>query len=290
MKLLNFVLHGAPHLGILLPDGVLDVSALSDSLPKSTDEVIRADEAMLNELRAISKQEHPLLPEKEITYAPAVLAPALILCVGLNYQDHIKESREAGLKAPELPKDPVWFNKFQRSLIGHRQPIRLCPSASQHDSEAELCVIIGKTGRDIKKEDAHKHLFGYTLGNDFSARDLQMRSGQWLIGKACDTFGPLGPVVVTKDAIAEKDLDIKGTINGEVRQDSHARNMIFDIPTLIADVSRFFTLSPGDVIFTGTPQGVIMGRKPPLTQEYLKAGDVVTVSSSQIGVLENPLI
>lgn len=290
MKLLNFVLHSAPHLGILLPDGVLDVSALSDSLPKSTDEVIKAGQAMLQELRAISKQEHPLLPEKEITYAPAVLAPALILCVGLNYQDHIKESREAGLKAPELPKDPVWFNKFQRSLIGHRQPIRLCPSASQHDSEAELCVIIGKKGRDIKKEDAHKHLFGYTLGNDFSARDLQMRSGQWLIGKACDTFGPLGPVVVTKDAIAEKDLDIKGTINGEVRQNSHARNMVFDIPTLIADVSRFFTLSPGDVIFTGTPQGVIMGRKPPLTQEYLKAGDVVTVSSSQIGVLVNPVI
>lgn len=286
MKLLNFVLKGRPRLGVLLPEGVLDVTALLPDLT-CTDQLIAQGEAGLAAVKRLAAQEHPLLNEQDITYAPAVLAPQLVLCVGLNYKAHIAEAYQL---QQNLPTAPVWFNKFASSLVGHRQPVALCTASSQHDAEAELVAVIGKAGRNIRPEDAHQHLYGYTLGNDLSARDLQFRSGQWLIGKALPGFGPLGPVAVPKESIDEAALDIRGRINGELRQNGNAQDMLFDVDALIADASRFFHLQPGDLIFTGTPEGVIMGRKPPLTQEWLKAGDVVSVESSQIGVLENTMV
>ncbi len=285
MKVLNFWLDDQPRLGLQLPGGVLDVSAIAPDLPRSTDELIALGQAGLERLAALAAQDHPLLAESEIRYAPAVLRPQIILCVGLNYAEHVKEGGRW-----ELPGQPVWFNKLPGALIGHRQPVRLCRAASQHDAEAEIVVVIGKEGRYIDRERAHEHIFGYTLGNDISARDLQNRSSQWFIGKACDTFGPLGPVIATRDSVDEKALDIRGYINGELRQSSDISHMIFDIAAQIADASQFFTLRPGDLIFTGTCAGVIMGRKPPLTQDWLKAGDKVAVASAQIGELINPII
>ncbi len=284
MKLLNFIVNGQVHLGLRLENGVLDVTALGKDMPACTDEVIRGGQPMLDKLQKLTGENHPLLSEQDITYAPAVVDPNLILCIGLNYKEHV---REGGQSDRPLPEHPVWFNKFSASLVGHNQKVIRCKASQQHDAEAEIVVIIGKKGRYIPKEEARDYIFGYTLGNDISARDLQFRSKQWLIGKGNDTFGPLGPHIVTKDQIDESTLNIRGTINGEVRQDSMVNKMIFDIPAQIADVSQFFELNPGDVIYTGTCEGVIMGRMPPLTKDWLKPGDVVTVESDQIGVLRN---
>ncbi|MHC1787742.1 MAG: fumarylacetoacetate hydrolase family protein [Christensenellales bacterium] len=287
MKLLNFYADGGVHLGLRLAGGVLDVTALGDGLPHNTDEAISAGLGCLRRLSALTGEGQALLREEDLRFAPAVIRPNLILCVGLNYHAHI---REIGEDSKPLPTHPVWFNKFSGSLLGHRGQVTLCRASGQHDAEAEIVVVIGKGGRYIKKEAAREHIFGYTLGNDISARDLQFRSQQWLIGKAADTFGPLGPWIVTRDQIDEARLNIQGSINGQLRQNSDISRMIFDIPTLIADVSQFFTLSPGDVIYTGTCEGVILGRKPPLTQDWLKAGDLVSVSSDQIGVLTNSIV
>ena len=286
MKLLNFVLEGKPRLGLLVPGGVVDVSAVLPELC-STDQLILRGEAGLAAVKRLGEESHPLLNEEDICYAPAVLSPQLVLCVGLNYKAHVEEAVQL---QQSLPAAPVWFNKFASSLVGHRQQVPLCPVARQHDAEAELVAVIGRAGRNIKKQDAHAHLYGYTLGNDLSARDLQFRSSQWLIGKALPGFGPLGPVLVPKEDIDEAALDISGRINGELRQHGRAQDMLFDVDNLIADASQFFHLQPGDLIFTGTPEGVIMGRKPPLEQNWLKAGDVVTVESSQIGVLSNTMV
>lgn len=284
MKLLNFVWEGHRRLGLMLEGGVLDASAADSALPDCTDEVIREGEPCLRRLAALERAGGPLMDPEAIEYAPAVLAPRLILCVGLNYHEHLSEAGER-----PVPAAPVWFSKLPGSLSAHRQPIVLCRAARQHDAEAEIVAVIGRGGRYIKKEAALDHLFGYTLGNDISARDLQRRSSQWLIGKACDGFGPVGPVIATRDSVDAARLDIRGYINGEQRQSSDAAHMIFDVPTLIADVSQFVALSPGDLIFTGTCGGVIMGRKPPLIQDWLKPGDLVSVASSQIGELVNPI-
>lgn len=285
MKLLNFI-HpdGKVHLGLELEQGVLDVTSAGSNMPASTDEAIRGGDEMLAKLKMLAQEDHPLLDKETLQYAPAVIAPNLILCIGLNYKEHV---REGGKSDRPLPEHPVWFNKFNRSLVGHGAKVIRCKASQQHDAEAEIVVIIGKKGRYIPKEKAHEYIYGYTLGNDISARDLQFRSKQWLIGKANDTFAPLGPAIVTKDAVDESKLDLRGTINGDLRQDSHVNKMIFDIPTQIADASQFFELNPGDVIYTGTCEGVIMGRMPPLEKDWLKPGDVVTVESEQLGVLRN---
>lgn len=286
MKLLNFITDGSLHLGLLLPEGVLDVSALSPDMPTCTDQVIQGGQNMLDKLKSIQWQGQPLLHEAGIDYAPAVYAPRHILCIGLNYQKHVAEF---GRGDPTLPEHPIWFNKFRTSLIGHRHKVIRCKASRQHDAEAEIVVVIGKSGRYIPKEKAHEYIFGYTLGNDISARDLQSRSKQWLIGKANDTFAPLGPAIVTKDEIDERTLNIRGTINGAVTQHSTIDKMIFDIPAQIADVSQFFELQPGDVIYTGTCEGVIMGRTPLTEEDWLKPGDIVTVESDQIGILSNEI-
>lgn len=289
MKLINYISDGKVKLGIQLEGGILETDKVDGSkdLPKSTDEVILGGEAALKKLEGIINSEANLLPEEEIEYAPAVLNPSKILCVGLNYAKHVKEG---GKDTRPLPTAPVWFNKFGSSLIGHKQKVVRCTESQQHDYEAEIVVVIGKKGKHIPKENAMDYVFGYTLGNDISARDLQFRSGQWLIGKAADTFGPIGPCIVTADAINIDNANLIGEKNGEVRQSSFVSNMIFDIPTLINDVSNIFELNPGDIIFSGTCEGVIMNRMPPLEKDWLKTGDIVRVISDEIGELINEII
>ncbi|HLJ14842.1 MAG TPA: fumarylacetoacetate hydrolase family protein [Bryobacteraceae bacterium] len=208
--------------------------------------------------------------------------PPKFICVGLNYRDHAAESKM------DIPKVPSIFNKFTTAVIGPGAPIVLPKVSTQPDYEAEFAFVIGAGGRNIPADRWKEHVFGYTIVNDVSARDYQMATTQWLMGKTFDTFAPLGPYLVSADEIADPHaLDISMTINGEVLQHSNTRELIFKIPDLIAFLSSVFTLEPGDVVSTGTPAGVGFARKPP---RYLKAGDDVVVRVAGLGELRNPVV
>lgn len=185
---------------------------------------------------------------------PCLQNPGKIICVGTNYRRH---AREVGLPIPEYP---LLFSKFNSSLSAHGQAVAIPYGALQVDYEAELAFVIGKTARHVAREDALHHVFGYCNANDLSARDWQMRTGQWLLGKTCDGFCPLGPYLVTADEIADPNaLGIRTFVNDELRQNSNTQDMIFHCDELISYISRHMTLSPGDVVLTGTPEGVILG-------------------------------
>lgn len=213
--------------------------------------------------------------------APVPRPPKLI-CVGLNYRDHAIETKM------EIPKLPTIFNKFPNTVIGPGDPIVLPKISERPDYEAELAFVIGRGGRHIPAERWKDHVFGYTIVNDVSARDYQMATTQWLMGKTFDTFAPMGPWIVTADEIADPHaLDISLEIGGEVLQRSNTRELIFRIPDLIAFISSVVTLEPGDVVSTGTPSGVGFARNPP---RYLKAGEEVTIRVQGIGSLTNPVV
>ena len=216
-----------------------------------------------------------------------------IFCVGKNYLDHVKEIKDSKLGEAQgsmanLSKHPVVFSKVPETVIASRMGIDSHPAATQEmDYEAELAVVIAKKGKAISKTDAMKHVWGYTIINDVSARDVQAKHVQFHIGKSFDTFCPMGPWLVSADELDEKNTKIQCWVNGELRQDGNTNQMIFDIPTVIESISAGMTLYPGDVIATGTPSGVGMGFKPP---RFLKKGDSVKIQIDGIGVLENPVI
>lgn len=208
--------------------------------------------------------------------------PPKIICVGLNYRDHAEESNLP------IPETPTIFAKFPTAVIGPGQAIVLPKNSTNPDYEAEFAVVIGRGGRHIPAARWAEHVFGYTMLNDVSARDFQMATTQWMIGKTFDTFAPMGPAVVTADEIADPhDLDISLTLSGEVLQSSNTRNLIFRVPQLIEYLSSVFTLEPGDIISTGTPSGVGFARKPP---RWLKPGDEAIVKVAGLGALVNPVI
>ena len=208
--------------------------------------------------------------------------PPKVICIGLNYHDHAAESKMA------IPDVPTVFSKFATAVIGHGHPIVLPKNSAKPDYEAEFVVVIGKGGRHIPEERWREHVFGYTMMNDVSARDFQMATSQWMMGKTFDTFAPLGPDIVTADEIADpQNLAISLVLSGEVLQNSNTRELIFPVPRLIAFLSSVFTLEPGDVISTGTPAGVGFARKPP---RWLKPGDQVTVRVEGLGELTNPVV
>lgn len=212
---------------------------------------------------------------------PPVPAPEKIICIGLNYRDHAIET------GAEIPTEPVVFSKFNSTLIGHGETIRLPKVSKEVDYEAELVVIIGQSAKHVSADQAMDHVFGYTCGHDVSARDWQKGrpGGQWLLGKTFDTFAPIGPcLVTTRDIPDPSDLRVQMHLNGEVVQDSTTAQLIFDIPSLISHLSQIVTLKPGDLIFTGTPPGVGAARTPPL---FLKPGDQCTVEIQGIGQLTN---
>jgi 2-keto-4-pentenoate hydratase/2-oxohepta-3-ene-1,7-dioic acid hydratase in catechol pathway len=208
--------------------------------------------------------------------------PPKIICIGLNYRDHAAESNLT------VPETPTVFAKYPTSVIGPGAPIVLPKASSKPDYEAEFAVVIGKGGRHIPEDDWKKHVFGYTIVNDVSARDFQMATTQWMIGKTFDTFCPMGPAIVTADEIDDPHaLPISLSIGGETLQSSNTSNLIFRIPQLIAYLSSVFTLEPGDIISTGTPAGVGFARTPP---RWLKAGDEVRVQVEGLGELVNPVV
>jgi 2-keto-4-pentenoate hydratase/2-oxohepta-3-ene-1,7-dioic acid hydratase in catechol pathway len=222
------------------------------------------------------------LDAQAATLLAPIARPPKIICVGLNYRDHAIES---GMAIPEVP---TIFAKFPTAVIGPRQAIVLPRISTKPDYEAELAVVIGKGGRHIAAERWQEHVFGYTILNDVSARDFQLATTQWMIGKTFDTFAPFGPAIVTADEIADPhNLRISLELNGQVMQDSNTSNLIFKIPQLIAHLSSVFTLETGDIIATGTPAGVGFTRKPPV---YLRPGDEVCVRIESLGELVNPVV
>src|SRR5258708_4493401 len=217
-----------------------------------------------------------------VTLLAPIPRPPKLICVGLNYRDHALESKM------EIPKVPTIFAKLPTAVIGPGQPIVLPKNSTRPDYEAEFAVVIGRGGRHIPEARWREHVFGYTILNDVSARDFQLATSQWMIGKTFDTFAPIGPAIVTADEIEDPHhLRISLTLSGEVMQDSNTSNLIFKIPQLIAHLSSVFTLEPGDIIATGTPAGVGFARKPP---RYLKAGDEVRITVEGIGELVNPVL
>ena len=223
--------------------------------------------------------------------APIPLPRRNIWCVGRNYHEHAKELSASVFKDSSTNTQawPIVFTKVPECVVGPFDSVHL-PGAQvsvQIDYEAELAVIIGKGGKNILAADAMQHVFGYTIVNDVTARDVQMRHQQWDMGKSFDTFCPMGPWIVTADELDGTHTRVRCVVNGEPRQDGPTQNMIFDIPTLIETISRGITLFPGDIIATGTPAGVGMGLKPP---RYLKTGDVVRVEIDGIGHIENKFV
>src|ERR1700761_2607344 len=224
----------------------------------------------------------PTIDLNAVRILPPVPKPPKILCVGLNYDDHLEES---GLKKPVYPEI---FARFATSLIAHGDPIRRPRESSALDYEAELAVVIGRGGRRISRDEALDHVAGYSLFNDASIRDFQLRTPQWTMGKNFDGTGAFGPWLVTPDAVppGAQGLRITGRLNGRVMQESRTDRLIFDVPVLIELISVAITLEPGDVIITGTPGGVGAARKPPV---YMQPGDVFEVEIEGIGVLSNPV-
>jgi len=220
-------------------------------------------------------------PKTAVLVAP-IPRPHKIVCIGLNYRDHAEESKMA------IPETPTVFSKYATSVIGPEAAIVLPKVSVKPDYEAELAVVIGKGGRHIAEADWRDHVFGYTIVNDVSARDFQMATSQWMIGKTFDTFCPMGPAIVTADEIEDPhNLNISLTINGETLQSSNTRNLIFGVPRLIAHLSSVFTLEPGDIISTGTPGGVGFARTPP---RWLVPGDEVSITVEGVGKLTNRVV
>jgi 2-keto-4-pentenoate hydratase/2-oxohepta-3-ene-1,7-dioic acid hydratase in catechol pathway len=210
--------------------------------------------------------------------------PPKIICLGLNYSDHAAES------GMEIPKEPILFSKYTTSLLGHQGEIVLPEVSTEVDYEAELVVVIGVGGKHIPRERALEHVAGYTVGHDVSARDWQLNKPgkQWMAGKTFDTFAPVGPALVTPDEVADPhNLGIRLRLNGKTMQDSNTSKLIFQVDQIIAYLSQIFTLEPGDLIFTGTPPGVGMARKPPV---WLQPGDVVEVEIDGLGTLRNSVV
>lgn len=278
-------------LGIKTAKGILDVEAASNTypfinnVPKTVTELISHGEhaqKVLSRLIEISFMNDSLfLMEDSLIYGPCVPEPNKIICIGLNY---IKHAAECNLPIPEAP---ILISKFNNTLTAHGKDITLPSVSSQVDYEAELVIVIGKNAKKIKKENALSVVYGYCAANDVSARDLQSKSSQWLLGKSCDGFCPIGPNLVSKEEIENpNDLRIMSIVNGVIRQDSNTSDMIFNCEEIISYVSEHLTLQPGDIILTGTPEGVIMGL-PEVDRVWLQDGDEVTVKIERLGILTN---
>ncbi len=293
MQLLTYRNQDGLRLGVRTQRGVVDVAQAgiaagthAAAIPTTMAEVIAGGPAVLSVLESLvaaAQADSSLqLDESELNIGPCVPTPGKIICIGLNYRRHAEES---GMKVPTAP---VLFSKFNNVLAAHGDDVPIPPDTAQMDYEAELALVIGAGGRHIAEADALDHVFGYFNANDVSARDLQMLSGQWLLGKTPDGFLPIGPYLVTSDEIADPhNLRITCTVNGELRQDSSTGDLIFNIPQIISYISRYVTLQPGDIISTGTPEGVALGRPD---KPWLRPGDVMTIAIDGLGSLTNRLV
>lgn len=291
MKLVSLHQDGAYRLGVKTDKGIVDVAAALAAVPAQSavgSEVMdiieggqAARDSLENYVNSLDQNADYVLNEDSVDYGPCVTKPSKIICVGLNYRKHAEETN-----AP-IPEYPILFNKFPNTLTGHKKSIAVPKTTSKLDYEAELVIVIGSKAKEVSKEQALDYVFGYCNVNDLSARDLQLRTPQWLLGKTCDDFSPLGPYLVTADEVGNpNDLTIRAIVNGEVRQNSNTGDMIFPCDEIVSYISQYMTLLPGDIILTGTPEGVVLGY-PKDKQVWLKPGDVVTIEIEKLGSLTN---
>jgi 2-keto-4-pentenoate hydratase/2-oxohepta-3-ene-1,7-dioic acid hydratase in catechol pathway len=270
---------GDPEAGVIVRDQVVGLKGAG--FPSMLDVLGGGSEAR-SRIESWVESSTEAYPLNSVTLLAPVPRPPKLICVGLNYRDHALESKM------EIPKVPTIFSKFPSAVIAPGESIVLPKNSTQPDYEAEFAFVIGRGGRHIPAERWQEHVFGYTIINDVSARDFQMATTQWLMGKTFDTFAPMGPHIVSADEIRDPHaLDISLSINGEVLQHSNTRELIFKIPELVAYLSSVVTLEPGDVVSTGTPAGVGVARKP---QRFLRAGDDVVVRVEGIGELRNSVV
>ncbi len=287
MKLATFRLAGRRFVGLVSYDGN-SIAALSFNADE------RGAQAVVELLAAgkpLPDVTTPALAFSAVQLEAPIPRPRRnVFCVGRNYRAHAQELKGSVFKADDKPVDqwPIVFTKVPECVIAPAAPIRLPGDAisAQIDYEAELCVVIGRGGRNIAARDAMKHVWGYTIVNDVTARDVQMRHGQWHLGKSFDTFCPMGPWLVSADELDGRSVRVRCWVNDELRQDAPTSDLIFGVPALIETISRGITLYPGDLIATGTPAGVGMGFTPP---RWLKSGDRVRIQIEGVGVLENPV-
>lgn len=303
MKFLSFADQGQPRLGVLTDaDQVIDLTALLEAnpnhglayVPVNVNQLIELGDDALARVEAClkqsvgSQQDWPSLQDVDVL--PPLQMAKNIFCVGRNYREHIIEGNLArGRPANEFPKAIEFFSKPPTTVVGEGMGVQRHANLTDSlDYEVELAIVIGRRGANIPREEALHYVFGYTIVNDVTARNLQQRHGQWLKGKSLDTTCPMGPVVVHHSAIANANsLDISLTVNGELRQSDNTSSMIFSIETIIEQLSAGMTLEPGDVIATGTPKGVGFAQTPP---RCLEVGDVIAASVQQIGTLTNTIV
>jgi 2-keto-4-pentenoate hydratase/2-oxohepta-3-ene-1,7-dioic acid hydratase in catechol pathway len=277
MKFVTYEYNGKENVGLLSEHDVIPIAKFNSMLELI--ENFNEDSIDMNSSNALPLEEIKLL-------APIPHPRRNILCLGKNYEDHAKELGATKISDKFVPDAPIYFTKMAEAVIGTKDDIKFSYEVTEQvDYEVELAIVIGKEGINIKSEEAEDYVFGYTIVNDVSARDLQVKHKQWFKAKSLDTFCPMGPVIVHKSEIPfPVELDIKSIVNGELRQNSNTKKLIFDIPYIISDLSKGFTLKPGDVICTGTPSGVGLGYNPP---RLLKDGDIVECYVENIGILVN---
>jgi 2-keto-4-pentenoate hydratase/2-oxohepta-3-ene-1,7-dioic acid hydratase in catechol pathway len=294
LTLLTMRQGGEYRLGVKTDRGILDVKTAAGLLhlpaPATMDDLLQNEDgvnlnALVDATLKASSTKKAFLQEDAIEYGPVVTRPEKIVCIGLNYKRHAKEINQP------IPKQPILFNKFNNALNAHKGKIKLpVEVATKFDYETELVIVIGKEARNVSEADAASYIAGFATGNDFSARDLQLETGgQWMIGKTVDQFGPLGPYLVTADQVDGDNLKLETWVNGELRQNSNTNDLIFNTRQLVSFISRHMTLRGGDIIYTGTPEGVIQG-KPADQRVWLKAGDKIVSSLEKLGKLEFELV
>jgi 2-keto-4-pentenoate hydratase/2-oxohepta-3-ene-1,7-dioic acid hydratase in catechol pathway len=287
MRLITYREQGATHLGAIVGDQVVVLNAVA---PDMLTLIERGEEGLQRARAAIQRAERTLpLAKVDRVLAPIQRPRQNIICLGMNYVAHAIESDRARGREPKLPQFPVFFTKAAHTVCGPDDSVPLDPKVtSELDYEVELAFIIGRAGKNISRAEALGYVFGYTIVNDISARDLQGRHQQFFKGKSLDNAAPMGPCVVTADEIPDPTkLGIRLRLNGETRQDSHVGDLIFDIPAIIEYFSLGTTLEPGMIFATGTPAGVGLGRTPP---EYMKPGDVMEAEVDVIGTLRNTVV
>jgi 2-keto-4-pentenoate hydratase/2-oxohepta-3-ene-1,7-dioic acid hydratase in catechol pathway len=294
LTLLTVRREGELRLAIKTAKGILDVPhaarLLNRRAPATMDDLLQHEDgpsvnALLDAAESSVEAKPAWLSENDIEYGPLVSQPDKIVCVGLNYRHHAQE-----IGAP-LPEHPVLFSKYNNALSAHQGKLKLpVHVADKFDYEVELVIVMGRTASNVSEADSLNYVAGYAVGNDFSARDLQLETGgQWMIGKTPDGFAPLGPYMVTADQINPDKLKLECRVNGKTRQSSTTADFIFNTRQMISYISKFITLKPGDIIFTGTPEGVILG-KPKEEQVWLKPGDKIACSVEKLGELSFELV
>lgn len=272
MKLIRFGEAGAEKPGVIIDDNYFDVS----SLVHDYDEAFFAGDAIHKLAEDIKTATLPTV-DKGTRLGPALARPSKLICIGLNYKDHAHETN-----AP-IPTEPIVFFKATSAIVGPNDDLEIPKNSKKTDWEVELAIVIGKKAKYVEEADAYDHIAGYVLHNDYSEREFQLeRNGQWVKGKSCDTFAPIGPFIATKDEVEDvHNLRLWLTVNGQKLQDGNTSNLIFNVPFVVHYLSQFMTLLPGDVITTGTPAGVGLGQKP--EPWYLKPGDVVELGIDGLG-------